>query len=115
VEREEVLWPIRHELVDLGDRKAKHHMVVFKKPIGYIVKTSTIRCSLFNWTLQHGGVKQWDWLDSGKCSLLAGDELGLLVPRTCWDWYWRFVSEREKLGSLRLEITPYEGPVPYFE
>jgi hypothetical protein len=107
-----VLKPVRHVLVMLpGDEKSEHHLAVFKKPIKEVVKIQTITCDFLNWVPRRGNVKTWKWMFYGDIPELGCFEIGLLVPGTCWDWYWWTRTEEEKLNSLSLLADPYRGPV----
>lgn len=111
--KELTLKPVAHVLVSLvDDKKAgrvkKHHLLIFEVPEGYGLWRPLIKCSLFNWTPTHGGVRQWRWIGplplcEKDRSLLLYGKMGLLVPRLFWDYLYRKRSEAEKLEAFRVD------------
>ena len=105
----EKIKPHKHIFTELSDGK-KHHVAVFKIGPRKIPIHTSIACDHFNVVPQYGGVKNWEWSPPRECDDIDSIEIGLIVPRTCWDWYWVLFSERTKLSAFSLEVATYTGP-----
>ena len=105
-----ILHPDRHKIIIWEGRK--HHLVIFKKPLWYLVRYQDIRCTLFNWDPWRRGVKNWKWLSHGEHPELDCDEFGIIVPRLFWNTLWRGLSEQKKLQAFMIEAKLYTGPPP---
>ncbi len=102
----------------MENRKLSQLVLIFKKPERYIVLKQTIRCWFPTfWILTHGGVKNWNWLDSnatdrnGEKIMDSDYDMGLLVPRMFWLGLF-LISAKRKIQLFSLRAERYDGPVP---
>jgi len=112
------LKAIDYKWIRMENRKLSQLVLIFKKPERYIVLKQTIRCWFPTfWILTHGGVKNWNWLDSnatdrnGEKIMDSDYDMGLLVPRMFWLGLF-LISAKRKIQLFSLRAERYDGPVP---
>lgn len=74
----EVLRPAKYLTANTADQKV--HLIVFKKPLHYVVLTSSLKYSSKLINIFLGNLKEYRWLDSSSCKSLNGFEMGTVIP-----------------------------------
>jgi hypothetical protein len=73
-----VLLPTKYLITKKTKRKIS--LIVFQKPLNYVVLTSSLEYSAKFVRFFLGNLKEYKWLDSSSCSELNGFEIGAIIP-----------------------------------